>query len=69
MTRAVSSTQRIHVAFERGMRPGAERRAMGLRGRAWMERDSGWESVAARMLELYRWGAGQSPRPDYVTSR
>ncbi|MFZ5831586.1 MAG: glycosyltransferase [Planctomycetota bacterium] len=30
-----------------------ERRAMGERGRAWMQRDFSWESVAKRMIELY----------------
>jgi glycosyltransferase involved in cell wall biosynthesis len=31
-----------------------ERQAMGERGRAWMKRDYSWESVAERMLALYR---------------
>lgn len=28
---------------------------MGGRGRAWMERDFGWDGVAEKMLEVYRW--------------
>lgn len=32
-----------------------ERRSMGGRGRAWMERDFGWDSIAQDMLEVYRW--------------
>lgn len=46
----------------------AERLAMGLRGRAWMERDFGWDAVARRMWELYSWSAGRGPRPDFVSS-
>lgn len=30
-----------------------ERRAMGARGRAWVERELGWDAVAARMMEVY----------------
>jgi glycosyltransferase involved in cell wall biosynthesis len=47
--------------------PDAERRAMGLRGRGWMARDFGWDSVAAKMLELYRWVAGGAARPHFVS--
>lgn len=32
-----------------------ERYAMGARGRAWMERDFGWDRIACDMLEVYRW--------------
>jgi glycosyltransferase involved in cell wall biosynthesis len=36
---------------------------MGRKGRAWMERDFGWESVAQQMEATYRWllGGGESP--------
>jgi len=30
-----------------------ERRAMGMRGRAWMAREFSWEGVGKRMVELY----------------
>lgn len=43
-----------------------DRRAMGLRGRAWMERDFGWPSVGARMQATYAWLLGQGERPDCV---
>jgi glycosyltransferase involved in cell wall biosynthesis len=46
--------------------PATERRAMGQRGHAWMARDFGWESVAARMLELYRWICGQGDIPEFI---
>lgn len=47
-------------------RSAEERRAMGLRGRAWMERDFGWPRVAARMQAAYAWLLGLAPRPDCV---
>lgn len=42
---------------------------MGLRGRAWMERDFGWTAIGKQMSEAYRWIlAGKIPttRPSYV---
>ena len=48
--------------------PDLERRTMGLRGRAWMERDFGWDAVANRMWRLYSWSAGKGERPDFVSS-
>ncbi len=51
-------------AMDRLMRlPGAERRAMGARGRAWMLRDFGWDGIAARMGCAYRWMQGTAPAP------
>ena len=35
--------------------PGDQLAVMGLKGRAWMERDFGWDSVAQRMEAAYRW--------------
>lgn len=32
-----------------------DRSIMGARGRAWMERDFGWDAIAERMAETYRW--------------
>jgi len=46
--------------------PSAELSAMGARGRHWMERDYGWESVAARMEEAYRWILDGGPVPATV---
>lgn len=48
--------------------PEEERRAMGLRGRAWMERDFGWDIVASRIWKLYSWIAGRGECPDFVSS-
>lgn len=39
---------------------------MGARGRLWMERDYGWNSVAQRMEEAYRWTLGTGPAPQTV---
>jgi glycosyltransferase involved in cell wall biosynthesis len=46
--------------------PRGQLNAMGARGRAWMERDFGWDGVAARMRDVYAWVAGAAPRPDCV---
>lgn len=40
--------------------------AMGQRGRAWMERDFGWESVAQRMQATYRWLLENGECPEWV---
>lgn len=41
----------------------AARKEMGVRGRAWMARDFGWDSIACQMIELYSWIAGHGKRP------
>jgi glycosyltransferase involved in cell wall biosynthesis len=37
--------------------------AMGERGRAWRERNFGWDEIAGKMLEVYKWVAGRASRP------
>lgn len=39
---------------------------MGLKGREWMARDFGWDSVAQRMEEAYRWILRCGDRPNSV---
>lgn len=39
---------------------------MGLKGREWMARDFGWDSVARRMENAYRWILHGGDRPDSV---
>jgi glycosyltransferase involved in cell wall biosynthesis len=39
------------------------RRSMGMRGRAWMERDFSWASVAQQATEVYRWMHRKSKAP------
>jgi len=48
-----------------GMTAG-ERRMMGLRGRRWMLTDFAWEGVARDYLAVYRWLAGNGPKPTVV---
>lgn len=47
-------------------RPRAELHAMGIRGRAWMGRDFGWDGVAERMIRLYNWVTHGGVRPNFV---
>lgn len=46
--------------------PEAERRAMGPRGRAWIERDFTWPAIARQMREVYEWVLGGGPPPACV---
>lgn len=46
--------------------PAAERRAMGLRGRAWMARDFSWDRIARDMTATYNWVLGGGDRPACV---
>ncbi len=43
-----------------------ERQAMGARGRAWMERDFGWDGIAREMTDVYRWLVEGGERPGCV---
>ncbi len=58
----------LEVLREATALPDTERHAMGLRGRAWMARDFGWETVGAKMSLVYQWVAGHGVRPDFVTT-
>jgi glycosyltransferase involved in cell wall biosynthesis len=42
------------------------RSTMGANGRAWMERDFGWQGVAETMADVYRWVAIGGERPACV---
>lgn len=46
--------------------PASERRAMGLRGRAWMQREFGWDAIGRDMSNVYRWLVGDGPPPQCV---
>jgi len=39
---------------------------MGARGRAWMDRDFSWRTMAERLLEAYLWAVGVGARPSFV---
>lgn len=43
--------------------PVSVRRDMGLRGRAWMARDFGWDTIASEMIGVYRWIAEDGEKP------
>jgi glycosyltransferase involved in cell wall biosynthesis len=43
-----------------------EREAMGMRGRAWVEREFSWPSVAQLMLSVYEWILNGGRAPDWV---
>lgn len=43
-----------------------DRAAMGRRGRAWMERDFGWDRVGRAMADVYRWVVGGGTPPACV---
>ncbi|PWK53139.1 glycosyltransferase involved in cell wall biosynthesis [Silicimonas algicola] len=43
-----------------------ERLVMGRRGREWMKREFGWESIAERMAATYAWCLGEGERPECV---
>ena len=50
--------------------PAPELSSMGLRGRAWMERDFSWASRAEQMLAVYEWLRDpQQPRPRMARRR
>lgn len=46
--------------------PADERRAMGLRGRAWMAREFDWDRIASDMISSYEWVRGSGDRPACV---
>jgi glycosyltransferase involved in cell wall biosynthesis len=46
--------------------PDEQRRAMGRRGRLWMERSFGWPRIAAEMKSVYEWLLGGGPPPTSV---
>lgn len=46
--------------------PQASRRAMGARGREWMQRDFAWDGIGAKMADVYSWTLGRAERPPWV---
>jgi hypothetical protein len=46
--------------------PLAELDHMGERGRAWMERDFGWDHIGERMLAAYNWAVSGGEPPAEV---
>jgi glycosyltransferase involved in cell wall biosynthesis len=57
----------IAEALSEAMRMPAEvRREMGVRGRAWIGRDFGWDGIQSKFLELHRWVSGQGDIPQFI---
>ena len=55
------------AALDAAMRlPSAELATMGLRGRAWMQRDFSWDSVAQQMEAAYSWITHGNKQPECV---
>lgn len=48
--------------------PESELRAMGARGRDWMQAEFSWQAQAQAMTAVYRWLRGQAPQPPTVES-
>ncbi len=46
--------------------PASERRLMGARGRNWMDRDYGWNSIGRQMASVYAWLRDARARPDCI---
>jgi glycosyltransferase involved in cell wall biosynthesis len=47
--------------------PRAELRSMGIRGRAWVARDFGWDAIAGKVAAVYSWLSGKTDRPLWVS--
>ncbi|MBV7258517.1 glycosyltransferase [Erythrobacter crassostreae] len=45
-----------------------QRMALGANGRAWMQREFGWPSLANGMEDVYSWLSGQADQPDCVVT-
>jgi glycosyltransferase involved in cell wall biosynthesis len=60
-TEPLAAALRAATALPRG-----ELHAMGARGRAWMERDFGWEAIARSMATVYAWMTGRGDLPACV---
>jgi glycosyltransferase involved in cell wall biosynthesis len=57
----------LAASLQRAMAmPRVTLKAMGFRGRGWMERDFSWDRVSSDMLEVYRWLRSGDPPPSSV---
>lgn len=62
-----NSVQTLTAALDAAMQlPPEQLAAMGLRGRAWMERDFGWTAIGQKMDAAYRWLLAGGERPAWV---
>lgn len=62
-----NDSKTLTTTLDAAMRlPIDELAAMGLRGRAWMERDYGWAAIAQKMHATYEWLLARGERPVWV---
>ncbi len=62
-----NSVSSLAAALDAAMQlPHDQLTAMGMRGRAWMERDFGWAAIGQKMDAAYRWLANGGERPGWV---
>jgi glycosyltransferase involved in cell wall biosynthesis len=62
-----NSVASLSVALDVAMQlPSDQLVAMGLRGRAWMERDFGWAAIGQKMDATYRWLLNGGERPAWI---
>ena len=62
-----NSVPTLAAALDSAMQlPPDQLAAMGLRGRAWMERDFGWAAIGQKMDAAYRWLVAGGERPAWV---
>ena len=62
-----NSVPTLAAALDAAMQlPQDQLAAMGLRGRAWMERDFGWNAIGKKMDAAYRWLLNGGERPAWV---
>ena len=62
-----NSVPTLAAALDAAMQlPHDQLAAMGLRGRAWMERDFGWNAIGKKMDAAYRWLLNGGERPAWV---
>ncbi len=65
-----NSVEKLTAALDAAMLlPDDQLATMGLRGRAWMERDFGWMAIGQKMDAAYRWllaGKSASTKPEWI---
>ena len=62
-----NSVQTLATALDAAMQLSPEQLAtMGMRGRAWMERDFGWTAIGKKMDAAYHWVVNGGDRPTYI---
>lgn len=62
-----NSIENLTTALDTAMQLSSdELTTMGIRGRAWMERDYGWAVIGQKMDAAYRWLVGGGERPTWI---